>query len=86
MAKWEYLVGFFGSPAEHWKHLLTTNVIESRFAPGGAARAGDSGRGLRDQGPADGGLSCSIWPSSAGTSSAALICFRWWLACYEVLS
>jgi len=32
-ANWERLVTFFNIPAEHWKHLRTTNVIESPFAP-----------------------------------------------------
>jgi transposase-like protein len=27
------LVAFFNVPADHWKHLRTTNVIESPFAP-----------------------------------------------------
>src|SRR5690349_17615373 len=31
-ANWERLVSFFEFPAEHWKHLRTTNVIESAFA------------------------------------------------------
>ncbi len=31
-AHWELLVTFFDFPAEHWKHLRTTNVIESPFA------------------------------------------------------
>ena len=31
-ANWERLVSFFDFPAEHWKHLRTTNVIESAFA------------------------------------------------------
>ena len=31
-ANWERLVTFFDFPAEHWKHLRTTNVIESPFA------------------------------------------------------
>src|SRR5881396_102428 len=26
------LLAFYGFPAEHWKHLRTTNVIESSFA------------------------------------------------------
>src|SRR5262249_4649307 len=26
------LLGFYDFPAEHWKHLRTTNVIESSFA------------------------------------------------------
>ena len=32
VANWERLVSFFDFPAEHWKHLRTTNVIESPFA------------------------------------------------------
>jgi len=31
-AHWERLVTFVDFPAEHWKHLRTTNVIESPFA------------------------------------------------------
>src|SRR5208283_6216008 len=31
-ANWERLFTFFEFPAEHWKHLRTTNVIESPFA------------------------------------------------------
>jgi transposase-like protein len=30
---WERLVTFYAFPAEHWKHLRTTNVVESPFAP-----------------------------------------------------
>jgi putative transposase len=26
------LLAFYNFPAEHWKHLRTTNVIESSFA------------------------------------------------------
>jgi transposase-like protein len=33
-AHWERLITFFDFPAEHWKHLRTTNVIESPFAKG----------------------------------------------------
>src|SRR5260370_1424099 len=32
-ANWERLVTFFDFPAEHWKHLRTTKVIEPPFAP-----------------------------------------------------
>jgi len=28
----EALLSFYDFPAEHWKHLRTTNVIESSFA------------------------------------------------------
>ncbi len=29
---WERMVAFFDLPREHWKHLRTTNVVESPFA------------------------------------------------------
>ena len=29
---WERMVTFFSFPEEHWKHLRTTNVVESPFA------------------------------------------------------
>ncbi len=29
---WERMVGYHASPQEHWRHLRTTNVIESPFA------------------------------------------------------
>lgn len=29
---WERMVAFFRFPTAHWKHLRTTNVIESSFA------------------------------------------------------
>lgn len=29
---WERMVAYYAFPAEHWKHLRTTNVIESPFA------------------------------------------------------
>jgi putative transposase len=32
VANWERLLTFFDFPAEHWKHLRATNVIESPFA------------------------------------------------------
>jgi putative transposase len=54
VANWERLVTFFDFPAEHWKHLRTTNVIESPLCHRAAARAGDQGRGLQDQRVADG--------------------------------
>src|SRR5712692_1644250 len=53
-ANWERLVSFFDFPAEHWKHLRTTNVIESPFATVRPARARHQGRGLEDQGTVDG--------------------------------
>jgi putative transposase len=29
---WERMVAFYGFPGDHWKHLRTTNVVESPFA------------------------------------------------------
>ena len=29
---WERLLTFYDFPSEHWKHLRTTNIIESPFA------------------------------------------------------
>jgi transposase-like protein len=31
-ADWERMVTFYGFPKEHWKHLRTTNIVESPFA------------------------------------------------------
>src|SRR5690242_1402768 len=49
----EVLLTFFDLPAEHWKHLRTSNVIESPLCDGAAATAGHEGRGLADQGAPD---------------------------------
>lgn len=32
LADWERMVTFYRFPKEHWKHLRTTNVVESPFA------------------------------------------------------
>lgn len=32
LADWERMVAFYDFPKEHWKHLRTTNVVESPFA------------------------------------------------------
>jgi transposase-like protein len=53
-ANWERLVGFFDFPAEHWKHLRTTNVIESPFATVRLRERATPRRGFKNQGPADG--------------------------------
>ena len=29
---WERMVAYYAFPQEHWKHLRTTNIIESPFA------------------------------------------------------
>jgi transposase-like protein len=38
------LLAFYDFPAEHWKHLRTTNVIESSFATVSAGGIRSSGR------------------------------------------
>jgi len=42
------LLAFFDFPAEHWKHLRTTNPIEELLCHRAAPAAGDEGRGLED--------------------------------------
>jgi transposase-like protein len=32
LADWERLVTFYQCPREHWRHLRTTNIMESPFA------------------------------------------------------
>jgi len=49
-ANWERLVGFFDFPAEHWKHLRTTNVIESPFATVRLRERATRGAGSRTKG------------------------------------
>src|SRR5262245_44958704 len=48
------LLTFFDFPAEHWKHLRTSNVIESPFATVRLRQRVTKGRGLPDEGPLDG--------------------------------
>jgi hypothetical protein len=48
------LLTFFDFPAEHWKHLRMSNVIESRFRDGTAPSACDEGRRLTHEGAPDG--------------------------------
>jgi hypothetical protein len=50
----DVLLTFFDFPAEHWKHLRTSNVIESPFRDGAAAPARDEGRGVAHEGAPDG--------------------------------
>ena len=50
VANWERLVTFFDFPAEHWKHLRTTNVIESPFATVRLRERGTRGAGSRTKG------------------------------------
>lgn len=50
IAHWERLVSFFDFPAEHWKHLRTTNVIESPFATVRLRERATRGAGSRTKG------------------------------------
>jgi putative transposase len=47
---WERLTAFFDLPAEHWKHLRTTNVIESPFATVRLRERATRGAGSRTKG------------------------------------
>jgi putative transposase len=47
---WERLVSFFELPAEHWKHLRTTNLIESAFATVRLRERVTKGAGSRTKG------------------------------------
>jgi len=47
---WERLTAFFAFPAEHWKHLRTTNVIESAFATVRLRERATRGAGSRSKG------------------------------------
>ncbi len=49
-AHWERLVTFFDFPAVHWKHLRTTNVIESPFATVRLRERATRGAGSRTKG------------------------------------
>src|SRR5260370_16892959 len=49
-ANWERLVTFFDFPAEHWKHLRTTNVIESPFPTVRLRERATRGAGSRTKG------------------------------------
>jgi putative transposase len=50
VANWERLMTFFDFPAEHWKHLRTTNVIESPFATVRLRERATRGAGSRTKG------------------------------------
>ena len=49
-ANWQRLTAFFDFPAEHWKHLRTTNVIESAFATVRLRERATRGAGSRTKG------------------------------------
>ena len=50
VANWDRLIAFFDFPAEHWKHLRTTNVIESPFATVRLRERATRGAGSRTKG------------------------------------
>ncbi len=50
VTNWERLITFFDFPAEHWKHLRTTNVIESPFATVRLRERATRGAGSRTKG------------------------------------
>jgi putative transposase len=51
---WEQLTAFYSFPAEHWRHLRTTNPIESKLRDRQAAHQGHQGRRLQEGGARDG--------------------------------
>jgi Transposase, Mutator family len=48
------LTAFYDFPAEHWRHLRTTNPIESSFATVKLRTKGDQGRWVEDRSAGDG--------------------------------
>jgi putative transposase len=67
---WKHLTAFYDFPAEHWRHLRTTNPIESSFATvklRTRVRRAPEARRPRWRWP----TSCSSPPSSAGGASTA---------------
>ena len=72
-ANWQRLVSFFEFPAEHWKHLRTTNVIESAFATVRLRERVTKGRRLENQRVAHG-------IQAARHGPAALALFGWRLS------
>ncbi len=50
MTTQDALLAFYDFPAEHWKHLRTTNPIESTFAPVRARTDLTKGPGSREAG------------------------------------
>jgi hypothetical protein len=76
---WERLTAFFAFPTEHWKHLRTTNVIESAFTTV-RLRARDPWRRITNQGVADGLQAARDGPAALAASGrrrpVALWCLR----------
>ena len=57
--------GVLRLPAEHWRHLRTSNLIESPFATVQLRQRDEGGR-LADQGAADGLQAVWTWRSDGG--------------------
>jgi hypothetical protein len=72
------LVTFFDFPAEHWKHLRTTNVIESPFATVRLRERATRGAGSRTKGLL---MAFKLLDMAhfAGGASMALIYCRWFV-------
>ena len=67
---------FFYYPTEHWKHLRTTNAIESRFAIVRLRERAARGAGSRTKGILDGLQTALHETSGAGGARTAITC-RW---------
>ena len=64
----EALVAFYDFPAEHWKHLRTTNPIESTFATIRLRHRRTKGNGTKEDRP---GHDVQVGPGSAETMATA---------------
>ena len=80
---WERMVAFYDFPEDHWKHLRTTNVVESHLLrPHGSAALGIDGRPYtiqamrRERSTAHDPGSCSWWPRSGSEGSTLLTSSR----------
>ena len=76
---WERMVAFYDFPEDHWKHLRTTNVVESPFA---ALRLRTTAaKRFKRVGERYGAdlESCSWWPRSGSEGSTLLTSSRTYL-------
>lgn len=71
----DVLLTFFDFPAEHWKHLRTSNVIESPFATVRLRQQVTKGAGSRTKALLM-AYNSSTWRSRGGDDSMAHICCR----------
>ncbi len=78
IAHWERLATFFDFPAEHWKHLRTTNVIESPFATVRLRERATRGAGSRTKGLLM-AFKLLDMAQSAGAGSTAVTRCRWFV-------